>query len=126
MKVRNDFVTNSSSSSFILARNGEMNEKQKTEILKYVEKEFFGKVVLSPQSTPEEIKSVFEDSYEFEDEEMQLQVKKMLKEGKSIHCDWVSFEECEYHYASIFEDIWEIMEKNGDGNFVTLEDDLSY
>lgn len=38
MKVRMDFVTNSSSSSFILARTSKLNEKQKEEILKYVEK----------------------------------------------------------------------------------------
>ena len=31
MKVRMDFVTNSSSSSFILARTSKLNEKQKKE-----------------------------------------------------------------------------------------------
>ena len=36
MKIRSDYVTNSSSSSFILARKGELNEAQKEAILRYV------------------------------------------------------------------------------------------
>ena len=36
MKVRSDFVTNSSSSSFILARKDELTEEQKQLILDYV------------------------------------------------------------------------------------------
>ena len=126
MKVRMDFVTNSSSSSFILAKNSEMSEKQKADLLKYVEDNFFGSVVLSPESTEEEIEKVFEEEYEFEDEDIQLEVRKLLKEGKSIYCGWVSYEECEYNYSSVFEEIWKIMKKSGDGNFVAINDDLSW
>ena len=42
MKIRMDYVTNSSSSSFILARNEHLNEKQKDKIIEYVEKTFLG------------------------------------------------------------------------------------
>ena len=37
MKIRTDFVANSSSSSFVLARKGALNEKQKAAVIAYIE-----------------------------------------------------------------------------------------
>lgn len=42
MKVRTDFVTNSSSSSFILARKAELSEKQKEAIVEFVVERMLG------------------------------------------------------------------------------------
>ncbi len=126
MKTRMDFVTNSSSSSFILARKPGMSEKQKEAVIQFVEKELLGEEILTPESTEEEIQKVFEEEeWGYFNEDKQNEIREALKSGKSIYSGWVSFEE-DYDYAEMFEKVWKLMEENSDGDFVAIDDDLSY
>ena len=123
-KVRRDFVTNSSSSSFILARREELTEKQKEAIVDFVEKRMLGVRMLTPESTEEEISAVFEENYI--EEEMQDRIRQALKAGKTVYSDWVEFECCENDYAEMMENLWERLSETGKEDFEIIDGDLSY
>ncbi len=106
MKIRTDFVTNSSSSSFIIARKEELSEYLKEMMAEFVMNEMLGEKILSPESTEEEILRVFDEQY-IDYEERKQSIRKALKEGKSIYYGWVRFDECGYDYVNLLECLWE-------------------
>lgn len=124
MKVRTDFVTNSSSSSFILARRGELTEKQKEAIIEYVEKRLLGRKLLMPSSDEDEIQEAFEENYI--EEVFQEKIRQALKEDKTIYTGDVIFEECDYRLGNMFADLWEKLEEADRDNFETIDGSLEY
>lgn len=127
MKLRTDFVTNSSSSSFVLARKREFSDEEKEFIIKFIENNFLGRVVLNSDSSEEEVADFIDGYWYYDNDELKKEVRKLLADGYSIYSDNVDFEfDATFKYAELLTSLWEGLKELDGESFKIIDGDLSY
>ena len=105
MKIRKDFVTNSSSSSFILARNEELSEKQKEVIVNFVIEHFLG----GHEEVSEEYLNR-ELAYRYNANKVKRYIKSAVENGQKIYSGSVCFEMSSESLADLYKELWKKLE----------------
>lgn len=107
MKYRSDYVTNSSSNSFLLARKGGLSREQKEKIAAWAEEEFLGSLRVTPGDRDgwEELAAKQGLGKETVAEGVRL-----LEEGYSL---WAGQMECFFDGTGLYESFWSQLEGDG-------------
>lgn len=133
MKIRIDYITNSSSSSFVIAKKDAFTNEQKEKIVSYVENKLFGRKIASTKEElirwieEEEGEGFLDENGDADDSYYYYRLYKnalpLLEKGLAIYQGWISFEN-DRAVANIYNELWDELEDGKD--FVGLDTDLYY
>lgn len=125
MKIRRGFVTNSSSSSFIIARDGDdLSPAQQKVLLDFCKENLLGEKFLTPDEGEETWMKKMQAEY-IEDERAEA-ILSALRSGKTVYLGRISYEECEYVIADQVSKLFENLAKADPNKMVIIDGDLSY
>ena len=124
MKIRMDFVTNSSSSSFLVAqkKGGQLSQKSRDKFADLLIHKFLDKMKVLNDLTAENIRT--HEQFEYKNDDVVNDVAAALKDGFQIKEGYISWEEAEGSLADILSDVLEILDE--DDGYRLIEGDLSY
>lgn len=127
MKIRTDFVTNSSSSNFILGINKELTDKQKDAIIKYVTEKMLGDIVASTEEELQEYSRDYLDVFGVTDvEKHNVEVMKdALESGKVIREGSVNFEDA-HSIKKVFQGLWKVLAEADSKSIDLIDTSLDY
>lgn len=118
-------MTNSSSSSFVVAAAENLSETAKDSIVQWAIRQFLGRPVLRPGATDEDIDAACEAGYwAWRDDCVRKEVREALSRGLTVYEGCVNFED-PYDIAQDYQGMWNALE-GCPSEFEVIQGDLSY